>query len=59
MHQHAYILNIPFVAAVVTMPWWIDVLEKSSWLAAKVTPLLALIGVILQVWYYVRKHKKL
>jgi hypothetical protein len=56
--HHESLINIPLAAILVTMPWWIVILENTSWLAGKLVPILALLVGGLQVWYLIRKIKR-
>lgn len=54
-HHHDSIVNIPLAFVLLTMPWWLHVFESTSWLAGKLTPIGALLVIVLQVWLLVKK----
>ena len=61
MNQHGdSILNIPLVIVLVTSPWLIHAIEEFSWLTGNlIFPVTGTILAILNIWYMIRKHKKL
>ena len=59
-HHHDSFISGILAVTLVTMPWWIRLIEEFSGLTGKfLLPLLGVVLVVLQIWYVIRKHRAL
>jgi hypothetical protein len=57
-HHNDSFINIPLATVLMSMPWWIGIIEEYSWIVGKLfLPTLGLILVILQILYVIKKIK--
>ena len=57
-HHQDSLINIPLAIVLITMPWWVWMIEEYSWLMGKLLlPTGGGILIVLQILYMIRKHK--